>query len=126
MAEPRVTRTVVNPNGITPALQRAARRASASMRSDTVDLGGGLTRTLRRVERLTDENYHGEALRTVSNHFHYDDLTEEFVNINRAHFQARGLTQELYERRMRAMNDLFSRIRRDYGDQVYNRVHRAL
>lgn len=125
MAEPRVARTVVNPNGVTPELERAFQGASAAMRPAPVDLSG-LNRAIRRAERQTDENYHTEALKTMTDFFHYEDLSDELAEIAREHGNAGSLGPDLFDRRNRAMDELFDRVRRDYGQSVLNRVYRGL
>ena len=95
------------------------------MRTSPVDLGG-LNRAVSRAARQTDENYHTEALRTMTNFFGYEDLSDELSEIAREHGRAGSLGPDLYDRRNRAMDELFERVRREHGQAVLNRVYRGL
>lgn len=117
---------MVNPNGITPEIVRAAQGASAAMRNSDVDLGRGLDRAVRKAERLTDENYHTEALKAFTDYFGYNDLSNHLTGISREHRAAGSLTAVLLNRRNLIMDELFSRVRRDYGVPVLNKVYRGL
>lgn len=84
------------------------------------------SRAVNRAARLTDENYHTESLMVFSRHFKYDDLTKELKAIDKEHNAAGHLTRELYERRTRAMNTMFDRIRNEYGEDTLRKVSKGL
>lgn len=94
--------------------------ANAMRQSATrVDLGGGLNRAIGRAARYTDENYHSEALRSLTRHFGYTDLTGELDNIIRT-------GENGYERRMPVYDEFIRRVRNDFGESVVRRVYRGL
>lgn len=103
--------------------QGASVSASASQR---VLNPRAFTRAVNRAIRQTDENYHTEALQTFTRHFKYNDLTKELNQIHKEHLAAGSLTQDLWERRSRVMNELENRVRRDYGEDVLRRVRQGL
>lgn len=85
-----------------------------------------LNRAIGRAASMTDNNYHQEARRVLSRAFGYDDLTSEYSSIIREHERAGRLTQPLSEREDNADNELFRRIRMQYGDDILRRVYRGL
>ena len=85
-----------------------------------------LNRAVGTAARMTDSNYHQYARRVLSRAFGYDDLTSEYSSIIREHERAGHLTQPLSERVDNADNEMFRRIRMQYGNDILRRVYRGL
>ena len=124
MAEPRVStqaRNVAADLGLT-----RARVGTNTARVAGPVSGRRFEQALRRAESLTDSNNHTEALKTFTDLFGYEDLSNNLSDIMREHQQARSLSAALYNRREMIRMELNDRIRRDYGLGILNRVYRAL
>ena len=85
-----------------------------------------LNRAVKKAYDLTEWNNHNEALQVFSKYFKYDDITRGLKDNLKAHNEAGHLTQELYEQRNGLSNELFSRIKRDYGEDVLKQVYKGL
>ena len=96
-----------------------------SLPQATID-NAKLNRAIGRAASMTDSNYHQEARRVLSRAFGYDDLTAEYGDIIREHERAGYLTQPLSERVDQADNEMFRRIRMQYGADILRRVYRGL
>ena len=98
--------------------QRGERESS---RLKSID-AKSLNRTLGRVGRYTDENYHNEARLTLSKYFKYNDLTKRY---NR-YTQGDGMTMDDLNDRYKADQELYNRIKKDYGEGVLRKVQQKL
>lgn len=85
-----------------------------------------LSRAVNRAAELTDWNNHTEARRTFAKAFKYDDLNERYKALDRDHRSLGHLSKELYERRTAIDDDLFGRIRSEYGEETLRRVYQGL
>ena len=79
---------------------------------------------ITRAHNQTDNNYHGEARRTISKAFGYNDLADSYQKVINAHDEAGYLTKELLDRRNELDNELEKRIKKNFGEngiRAYNR-----
>lgn len=121
----RIARAAMRPDRHRGTAPQRRFETPESLPQATVD-DATLNRALGRARHLTDINNHTLARRTFSRLFGYDDLTDEYGAILREQNRAGHLTQELAERRERAEEEMFRRIRMQYGDDVVRRIYRAL
>lgn len=83
-------------------------------------------RAVRKWAQMTDENRHGEVRQSIAKYFKYEDLENEYKEINKEHNRAGYLSRELYDRRFANDDKLYKRIRKEYGEGVLNRVYSGL
>ena len=99
--------------------ERKTERSSGRLTTKTkVDMNSrSFKSAVTRAARYTDDNYHSLAGATMAKAFGYNDMEKEYSDIEKRHVRAGSLTQELYERRNKADNEMEKRIKRDYGEQ---------
>lgn len=75
---------------------------------------------------MTECNNHGGALLSVAEYFGLGALADRFRDINARHEKIGYMRFDLFTERLGVEKDLFSEIRKLYGESVYNSVYNSL
>ena len=102
-----------------------SRQQEAPREKKTVDTKS-FNRAMGRVGYYTDINYHNEAYRGVSKYFKYDDLTDRYNKVIKQYNKDDYMTQKNINTKNKIDDELFARIKEDYGDDILRQVQRKL
>ena len=100
--------------------------AAKQQRAEEVMSSRKFKSAITRAHNYTEDNYHGEARKTIATAFGYSDLADGYKQINKEHNATGNLGKDLYDRRNRLDNEMEKRIRKDYGEKGIKAYNRGL
>lgn len=86
----------------------------------------GFAKFIKQISDLTDHNNHGEARLLIAKYFKFPKYVKIFTAINMLHDLDGSMEVDLQKYREYKLKEMYFLIEKKYGDEIKNRVYKAL